>query len=343
MAAIGRWRPDGFTLALLGTVLIASLLPCRGVGATAFGWVSNIAIAILFFLHGARLSREAVVAGMTHWRLHVFIMLCTFVLFPALGLLFYLAAPGLLGSQLWLGMLFVCALPSTVQSSIAFTSIGQGNVPAAVCAATASNILGIFLTPVLVGALLSAHGAGLSLSEVWKIFAQLLLPFVVGHALRPWIGAWVTRNKKVLSLTDRSTILLAVYTAFSEAVVQGIWSHLAVPQLLALLLVCAVILAAVLAVTTYGARLLGFSRADEVSIVFCGSKKTLASGIPMANVLFAGPEVGLTVLPLMVFHQMQLFVCATLARRYAMQAAVAEVAVQEAARQGTPPAAQPAR
>ena len=319
------FKLDGFTVALVSTVLLASILPCQGVSAQVFQVLSNLAIGLLFFLHGARLSRQAVLAGMTHWRLHVTILGCTFVLFPLLGLALNFAMPGLLGAPLWLGVLFVCALPSTVQSSIAFTSIGQGNVPAAVCAATASNLIGIFLTPVLVGLLLSVHGAGISLGEIWKIFAQLLLPFVAGHLLRPWIADWVTRNKKVLSVTDRSTILLAVYTAFSEAVVQGIWSQLPLTRLLALLCVCAVLLAVVLAVTTWGSRALGFGTADEVAIVFCGSKKTLASGIPMANVLFAGPTVGLTVLPLIIFHQMQLFVCAWLARRYAMRAAAASV------------------
>ena len=325
MSAFARFKPDSFTVALIGVVLLASFLPCRGVGADIFKLLSNIAIAILFFLHGARLSRQAVYAGMTHWRLHLVILACTFVLFPVLGLAMNLADPGLLGGPLWLGVLFVCALPSTVQSSIAFTSIGQGNVPAAVCAATASNLIGIFLTPILVGALLSVHGAGISLAEVWKIFAQLLLPFIAGHLLRPWIAEWVTRNKKVLAVTDRSTILLAVYTAFSEAVVQGIWNQLPIERLAALLVVCAILLGVVLVVTTYASRALGFSSPDEVAIVFCGSKKTLASGIPMANVLFAGPTVGLTVLPLIVFHQMQLFVCAWLARRYAMRAAAAEV------------------
>ena len=276
---------------------------------------------MLFFLHGARLSREAVLAGAVHWRLHALIMGCTFVLFPLIGLVGWALLPHLLTPPLWIGILFVCALPSTVQSSIAFTSIGQGNVPAAVCAATASNLLGIFITPVLVGAMLSVHGGGISFSEIGKICLQLLLPFVVGHLLRPLIGEWVKRNRALLSITDRGSILLVVYTAFSEAVAQGIWHILPPSGLLLLVVVDAVLLALVLLITTYGSRAMGFSRRDEVTIVFCGSKKTLASGIPMANVLFAGPTVGLTVLPLMIFHQMQLMVCAWLARRYAAAAA----------------------
>jgi sodium/bile acid cotransporter 7 len=324
------FRPDNFTLFLVGTVLLASLLPCRGEAAAILGVVADLAIALLFFLHGARLSREAVVAGAVHWRLHLLIMGCTFVLFPLLGLALSTMLPHLLAAPLWVGVLFVCALPSTVQSSIAFTSIGQGNVPAAVCAATASNLLGIFITPIMVGAMLSVHGGGISFGEIGKICLQLLLPFVAGHLLRPLIGDWVKRHRVILSITDRGSILLVVYTAFSEAVVQGIWHILPPSGLLLLVVVDGVLLAAVLLITTYGSRALGFSRRDEVAIVFCGSKKTLASGIPMANVLFAGPTVGLTVLPLMIFHQMQLMTCAWLARRYGARAAAAEAAAQAA-------------
>ena len=318
------FRPDNFTLFLIGTVLLATVLPCQGASARVLGLLANFAIALLFFLHGARLSRKAVLAGAVHWRLHLFIMACTFVVFPLLGLAAAALMPGLLAAPLWIGVLFVCALPSTVQSSIAFTSIGQGNVPAAVCAATASNLLGILITPLLVGAMLRVHGAGISFGEIWKIVLQLLVPFLAGHLLRPFIGQWVQRNRAVLSVTDRGSILLVVYTAFSEAVVQGIWHILPPSALLLLVAVDGVLLALVLLVTTYGSRALGFARRDEVAIVFCGSKKTLASGIPMANVLFAGPTVGLTVLPLMIFHQMQLMVCAWLARRYAAQSETAD-------------------
>ena len=72
-----------------------------------------------------------------------------------------------------------------------------------------------------------------------------------------------------------------------------------------------------LSATTWTARRLGFSKADEITIVFCGSKKSMVSGIPMVKVLFASSAVGAIVLPLMLFHQMQLMVCAVLAQRYA--------------------------
>ena len=221
---------------------------------------SNVAISLLFFLHGARLSTDAIVAGVKDLRLHALILGCTFVLFPLLGLGLRALFPGLLTPGLWLGVLFVCTLSSTVQSSIAFTSMARGNVPGAICAATASNLLGTVLTPLLVAVLLHRQGGGHGLADAGRILLQLLLPFALGSLLRPWIGAWAQRNSRVLSKVDRSSILLAVYTAFSEAVAQGIWHAFPPLDLATMVLVNAVLLGAVLLITTWGARRLGLSR-----------------------------------------------------------------------------------
>ncbi len=319
-------KPDPFLLALLATVLLASVLPARGAAVPPCRDLTVAVIAVMFFMQGARLSRAAMLAGLAHWRLHLSILSCTFALFPILGLGLHALLPGLLTPTLWLGVLFTCLLPSTVQSSIAFTSIGGGNVPAAVCAATASNLLGIAVTPVLTGLVLAGrtHGAGVSGHGVLDVVLQLLLPFAAGQLLQPVVGGWAMRNGRLLSLTDRGSVLVVVYAAFSEAVVQGLWHEVPASQLGLVLLVDAVLLAAVLLVTRFGARALGFSRADEIAVVFCGSKKTLASGVPMAGVLFPATLVGQVVLPLMMFHQIQLFACALLARRYARQARAGE-------------------
>ena len=316
-------KPDPFLLALVATVLLASFLPARGAAVPLFQDLTVAVIAFMFFMQGARLSRTAMLAGLVHWRLHLSILLCTFALFPVLGLGLHALWPGLLTPTLWLGVLFTCVLPSTVQSSIAFTSIGGGNVAAAVCSATASNLLGIAVTPLLTALLLAArtHGAGVSGHDVLAIVLQLLLPFLAGQVLQPVVGGWAARNRRLLGLTDRASVLVTVYTAFSEAVVQGLWREVPASQLMLVLLVDAVLLAVVLLATRYGARAAGFPRADEIAIVFCGSKKTLVSGVPMAGVLFPGALVGQVVLPLMIFHQIQLFACALLARRYARQAA----------------------
>ncbi|MGN6655701.1 MAG: bile acid:sodium symporter family protein [Rhodanobacter sp.] len=314
-----RRLPDNFTLALLATVLLASLLPARGTAARVFDLVTDAAIALLFFLHGAKLPRRSIVQGMTHWRLHLTVLAGTFVLFPLLGLLLRPVGDLLLTPELSLGLLFVCLLPSTVQSSIAFTAIAGGNVPAAVVSASVSNLLGIVLTPLLVGLLLESHGGGVSWQGVLDIVLLLLLPFALGHFARRWIGTFVDRHKPLLGYSDQATILLVVYTAFSAAVVEGLWRDTPLSSLFATLAACALLLAVVMPTVTWAARRLGFSREDEITIVFCGSKKSMASGIPMAKILFAGQAGGLgaLVLPLMIFHQLQLMVCAVVARRYA--------------------------
>jgi sodium/bile acid cotransporter 7 len=321
--ARSRFLPDNFTLALLGTVTVASVLPASGVAAQALEGLTVAAVALLFFLHGAKLSRDAIVAGLSHWRLHLVVVGATFVLFPLLGWALRPVLQGLVTPGLYTGILYLCVLPATVQSAIAFTAMARGNMPAAICSASASTLLGIVITPVLVGLLLpeAQHTAGSAqpgaLANIGRIMLQLLVPFVAGHLLRPWIGGFVKRRAAVLKFVDQGSILLVVYTAFSAAVVEGLWQQLPLPALLGLLVVCAVLLALALATTTWAARRMGFSKEDEITIVFCGSKKSLASGVPMAKVLFASHAVGAIVLPLMVFHQMQLMVCAVLAQRYA--------------------------
>ena len=308
---------DTFIGLLLATAGLASIAPARGLGAVIAGHAVMAAIALLFFLYGARLSAQAALDGARNVKLHALVLTATFALFPALGLMMRALAPHLLTPGLWSGVILLCVLPSTVQSSIAFTSIARGNVPAALCSATLSNLIGIVLTPLLAGLLLSTGPGGAPVGKIGDIVLQLLIPFAAGQALRPWIGAWATRNRALLSSVDRGSILVVVYAAFSEGMVAGIWHELDLVMLLRLFMVNAALLAAVLASTTLISRRLGFARADEITIVFCGSKKSLASGLPIASVLFAAGSVGLMVLPMMLFHQLQLVVCAALARRYA--------------------------
>ena len=313
-----RFLPDNFTLTLVATVILASLLPASGQTAVAFGWVTNLAIALLFFLHGAKLSRQAIVAGAGHWRLHLLVFSLTFVLFPLLGLALKPLLSPLIGNELYMGMLYLCALPATVQSAIAFTSLARGNIPAAICSAAASSLFGIFLTPLLVTLLMNVQGEGSStLDAILKISVQLLLPFIAGQIARRWIGAWVGRNKTWLKFVDQGSILLVVYGAFSEAVSEGIWQMIPLWQLGGLVVACCVLLALVLVASTLLGKAFGFNQQDRITIVFCGSKKSLATGVPMAQVLFAGASMGVLILPLMLFHQIQLMVCAALAQRYA--------------------------
>jgi sodium/bile acid cotransporter 7 len=338
MSALIR-RLDWYLVLLMATVLFAAMLPARGDAAI---WVTRgvyVAVAALFLFYGARLKPEAIWAGMSHWRLQALIFASTYVLFPLVGLAVTFALRGVLSVDVRAGLLFLCLLPSTVQSSIAFTSIARGNVPGALCAASLSNMLGVIITPILVSQLLPVASGGFSLGALEDIAVQILLPFVAGQALRPLIGGWLLRHPLLTMVVDRGSVLVVVYAAFSAGVVAGIWHQLSPASIAGVLAVDLAILAFVLAATTFVSRRLGFSVEDEIAIVFCGSKKSMAGGIPMAAILFPGHAVGLIVLPLMLFHQAQLFVCATLARRYAARGeAVIAVSDEPDARSGVAPA-----
>lgn len=322
---------DNFTLILIAVVITATILPAHGAGATIFEWITILAIALLFFLHGAKLSRSAIIAGAMHWRLHLLVFAFTFIVFPILGWALKPVLVPLLGMPLFIGVLYLTALPGTVQSAIAFTAIARGNVPAAVCSASASSLIGIGLTPLLLKLLLGANdaaGTTSTLDAIINISAQLLLPFLAGHFLRPWIGNWVDRNRSWLVNVDQSTILLVVYTAFSASVTGGLWDTVPPATLITLTIVCCVLLAIILAATMWASRSLGFSKEDEITIVFCGSKKSMATGVPMAQVLFTAGAIGPALLPLIIFHQIQLMVCAVMAQGYARRPARGKLATQ---------------
>ena len=332
--ARSRFLPDNFLLMLVTTVALASFLPVSGQVAHFFEGLTTVCVALLFFLHGAKLSRDAIIAGVGHWRLHLLVIATTFVVFPVIGVVLRPVLEPLVTPQMYTGVLYLCILPATVQSAIAFTAMARGNMPAAICSASGSTLLGIVITPLLVKLLLPQAGEAQQdvLGSIGKIMLQLLLPFLAGHFLRPWIGDFVKRNAKLLKVVDQGSILLVVYTAFSAAVVAGIWRQLPLTALAGLLVVCAVILALVLTLTTWLSRLLGFSKEDEITIVFCGSKKSLISGVPMAKAIFPSAEAGMIVLPLMIFHQMQLMVCAVIAQRYARRPVEAVEELEEAAK-----------
>lgn len=314
---------DHFTVLLFVVVGLASLWPVPAPATVAFNHLTDIAIALLFFLQGARLPREAILQGLTHWRLQLFIFAATFLLFPVLGLMLRPIVEPLLTPNLYLGMLYICILPSTVQSSIAFTSMARGNVAAAVCSASLSNILGIFLTPLLAGLLIMSQageqntGSSQALSSI--VF-MLLVPFVLGQLCRSRIFPVIQRYPLMVKGVDQGSILLVVYAAFSQAINEGLWQQVSGSVLLALIVMCCVLLAMVMTGLTYASRALGFNKEDEITIVFCGSKKTLASGLPMAKILFVGHPVGMLILPLVLFHQIQLVVCGVVAAHYARRA-----------------------
>ncbi|MGH1401835.1 MAG: bile acid:sodium symporter family protein [Acinetobacter tandoii] len=312
---------DRFTLLLVAMVVLASFLPVSGSAAHFFNVITTIAIAILFFLHGVKLSREAIVQGIMHWKFHVLVFAFTFAVFPILGLLAKPVLLPMLGQELYWGFLFMCFLPSTVQSSIAFTSVAKGNVASAVCSASFSNIIGMFITPVLVSVFIlgkSEHEFDPT-SSIIQITLLLLLPFVLGQLFRPLVYPHMIKVPRLVKSFDQGSILMVVYGAFSSAVVAGLWNEVSWQTLLLLVLACSVFLTVIMLLAYYLPKVFGFNRKDQIAIFFCSSKKTLASGVPMAQILFIGQPLGMIVLPIMIFHQIQLMVCGIIANRWSKQ------------------------
>ena len=309
--------PDTYTFLLAGTVVLASLLPASGIFAVGLKYATTVAIALLFFLHGAKLPRQAIIDGITHWRLHALILFCTFVFFPVIGFVLRPVFLPLVNPELYLGVLYLCMLPATVQSAVALTGIAGGNVPAAVCSASASTLLGILITPFLVNGLIApTTGSASAIDSVVNIFAQLMLPFLAGHFLRPYFDTAFRKAGKALSFIDRGSILLVIYSAFSAAVIGGIWQQVS-PAMVMGLVVISLILLALSMGFVYGLALwLGFSQEDRIAALFGGAQKSLASGVPMSQVLFTASVAGFMVLPLMLFHLLQLVVSSMLAQRW---------------------------
>lgn len=309
---------DAFLLSIIAVAVLASIFPATGTAEEVLGWVTRIAIGLLFLLYGARLSPQQAWEGVKHWRLHSVVLAATYLVFPLIGLSLSFLAPEVLTDELYTGILFLCLVPSTVQSSIAFTSIARGNVAGAVVSASFSNIVGVLVTPLLViGLMNTSASARVDPGSIRDIALQLLLPFVLGQLIRPWVTGWLSRHSRPTRLVDRGSILLVVFSAFSESMNQQVWSSVSIWRILAVVAVCSALLALVLTITWFAGRLFGFPVEDRLVLLFCGSKKSLASGLPMASVLFVGQPVGLIVLPLLLFHQIQLMVCTVIAQHFA--------------------------
>ncbi|ARU47013.1 bile acid:sodium symporter family protein [Corynebacterium silvaticum] len=306
---------DPLIVLIVLAVIIAIFFPARGGFADAFSTATKIAIALLFFLYGARLSTKEALDGLKNWKLHLTILAFTFVVFPAIGLALK-PLDMVISSGISMGILYLTLVPSTVQSSVAFTSIAQGNVAGAIVSASASNLIGVFATPLLVMAFMTTEGGmHIDTGVFLDIAIQLLLPFVIGQLLRRWVKDFAA-NKATKSV-DRGSIAMVVYSAFSAGIVAGIWSSVKVWEVLFLVVFSIVLVAFMLWLTKFSAQKLGFNRGDVIAIEFCGTKKSLASGLPMAAVIFGGANLGLLILPLMIFHQIQLMMCSWLAARYA--------------------------
>lgn len=315
-----KFKPDWFLIGMIAVTVLAWAVP--GPGASG-GWlhpeiVTKAGVALIFFLHGVALSFSAMRAGVLNWRLHVFVQTCTYLVFPVVGFALNAALGSSVAPELKLGLFFLCALPSTVSSSVAMTAAARGNVAGAVFNATLSSLIGIFLTPLWIAVVMKTSGQSVPLGPViLDLLRWLVLPLAIGQALHPWLGAWAGRHKSSIGLVDRGAILLLVYTSFCDSFKQGVWTAHGFSQVLLMTGVCAGLFALVMVLTGAAARAWSFSREDQIAAIFCGSKKTLASGVPMAKLIFgAHPGLGLILLPIMIYHPLQLIVCGVLAQRW---------------------------
>lgn len=315
-----KFKPDWFLIGMIAATFLAWIVP--GPGA-AGGWMhpellTKGGVALIFFLHGVALSFKALRAGALNWRLHVFVQSCTYLLFPLLGLAINAALGSHVAPELRLGLFFLCALPSTVSSSVTMTAVAQGNVAGAVFNATLSSLAGVLLTPLWVATVMRTTGQAQPIGPViLDLMRWLVLPLAVGQLLRPWLGEWMRKRKSSIGIVDRLIIILLVYTSFCDSFKDGVWTGRGGGQLAIIAAVCAALFVLVLLATGAVARAFGFSREDRIAAIFCGSKKTLASGVPMAKLIFAThPGIGLILLPIMIYHPLQLVVCGVLAQRW---------------------------
>ncbi len=324
LAVLRKIKIDRFLLGMATAVGLAYLFPDPGArgGSLHPELLTKLGVALIFFLHGMSLSFEALKAGTLRWPLHLVVQGCTYLLFPLLGLTLLWLAGDRIAPHLQLGFFYLCALPSTVSSSVAMTAAANGNVPAAVFNATLSSLLGVALTPLWLGWMVESNGGHLPIGDVIvDLLLWLVLPLLLGQFSRPWLGLWAARNKKLVHSVDRATILLLVYSSFCDSMKMGVWSDHGWQVVGVALAGSALLLFIVLSITNLISDLLGFSLGDRAAAVFCGSKKTLASGVPMAQLIFGShPGLGLILLPIMIYHPMQLVVCGVLAGRWAGRA-----------------------
>lgn len=309
--------PDRFVLLLLGAVLLGWLLPVSGQGLAIAQDISFVSIFALFFLHGLRLPRQEVVKAARSWKVQGAMLAFSFVAMPLAGMALAKGAGWMLPTALATGLAYCAMLPSTVQSAISYSSMGGGNVAASVVGAALSNLSGIILTPALVALVLgAASGVTIGSDTIVRIATMLLLPFALGQIMQFWLGSWAQRQKAMLSFFDRIVILIAVYVAFAGAVNAGSLSALDVGTMTAVCALLGLLLAFAFAGAWLFGGLLGLDRADRISLVFAGAQKSIATGAPMAAILF-GSSAGLIVLPAIIYHMAQLLLSAPLAAKLA--------------------------
>lgn len=323
-------RSNGFVLGLALAVVLGFLFPGPGGpgGALHADLVNNCGIALILFLQGLSLSVEKVKKGAGNWRLHLVVQVFTFGIFPLAGLVLHEVVPHLWPSEpapIRDGFLYLCVLPSTISTSVVLTAVAHGNTAAALFNAALSNILGVFLTPVLVQLLMRTTGQSASVGPILiKITLLTLVPFFVGMGLRPLVLRWVEVHKAWVGRISNAVILFIVYSAFCDSVQNHIWAQHGLAMTLLVLLFVVALFSSMSLLIYFTCRLVRMNREDFIAAYFCSVKKTLAMGVPLAMLIFGKRnDLSLILLPIMFYHPLQLFVNGLLANHWAKQAPVA--------------------
>ncbi len=320
-AFIKRFGLDGFILALMSMILLAYFFPHLGSkdSPVPLSAIANYGVSLIFFFYGLRLSPQKLLAGIANWRLHLLIHSATFLVFPLLVIAARLLIGNVINDLIWLGIFFLACLPSTVSSSVVMVSIARGNIPAAIFNASISTLIGVFITPLWMGIFMNSSTQSLDLLPIiLKLTLQVLLPVILGILLHSKCGAFAERHRKQLRYFDQSIILLIVFTAFCESFAQRMFQGYSLLFLILLGVALCVLFYLVYGIIYLTSKLLKFNREDKITAMFCGSKKSLVHGTVMSKILFAhSPYIGIILLPIMMYHALQLIMVSIIAQRMA--------------------------
>lgn len=314
---MASFMPDPFVKLLIGTIIAASILPVYGRGAQIASIISQIGIFSLFFLNGIRLPRKEVMQGVKNWKLQGCIYIWVFGVMPIIGYILSQIVGTYIPEALAIGILFLGVLPSTVQSATAYNSLAGGNVTASVIASALLNLTGVVVTPLLFATMASASGVVISAESFYRICLILLLPFFLGQIMQKWLGLWLSEHKQLVTYMDRGAIAIAVYVAFSGAVVAGIWDKIEAYEFAILFGVLFAFLTLAFAGSWTMSGFLKFNMGDRKAVTFAGAHKSLAIGAPLAAILFPPETAGVILLPILIYHLAQLIISAPLASRMA--------------------------
>lgn len=314
-----RLKIDGFVLSVIAVIGIAYVFPQWGTPESKIpiDTISAIGISLIFFFYGLKLSPAKLKAGIKNWKLHVLVQGSTFLIFPLLILVFRPFIQNEAQETIWLAFFFLAALPSTVSSSVVMVSIAKGNIPAAIFNASISGIIGVVLTPLWMGLFVQSAQTDFDFTDIYiKLFVQIILPVVVGILLQRFLGEFAQKHNKRLTLFDKSVILLIIYKSFAESFEGDIFSTVSILDLLMLFVAVLILFGIVFFLTGFLAKKMRFNTADQITAQFCGTKKSLVHGTVFSKIIFGKlASIGIILLPLMIFHAIQLLIISTVASR----------------------------